>query len=887
MNRGQFVLGPLFDMESWFQLFYCKILKINLEDIMMTFILNGNKVSAPAELKLIDYLRDEARLTSVKNGCAKGTCGACTVLIDGKNVRACTKKIKDIENKNVVTVEGLNETEQKIYSEAFAKAGAVQCGFCIPGMVMSAKALIDHNPEPTSVDVKKAIKNNLCRCTGYVKIEKAILMAAEAFRKDVDIKLDEEAKVGSRMSRIDAVDKTLGRAMYPDDYYMEGMLYGKALRSKYPRAKVISINTSKAKKLKGVHAVLTAEDVPANNYQGYIFRDWPTMIAPGEETRYVGDAIAIVAAETREILNKALSLIEVEYEELKPITNVHDALKEDAYKIHEKGNVLSNIYVKRGDPDSAIANSKYVVTKTYKTMPIDHAFMEPESAIAFYKEDVLTLYVSSQHIHHDHEEISYILGLPKDKVHVISAYVGGGFGGKEDLTVQHHAALLTYYTKRPVKVTFSREESLLVHPKRHAMETEITTACDEDGKITALKARVLADTGAYASLGSVVLERACTHLCGPYRIPNIELNGYAIYTNNPPAGAFRGFGVPQTTFGSETNINILAEKVGLDKWKFRYKNAAKPGDSLPTGQICDETTAAIEVIKASKEEYYKYLSSKEYYVGIGLAMKNTGCGVGTVDTGRCNLEIKGGKVILETSAQCIGQGLGTVMVQICGETTGIPLKLIERCAPDTDITPDSGATTASRQTLITGEATRRASLKLKEALKYKSLNELEGEIFKGEFTAVTDRLTSKKEHPKQHESYGYAVQLVVLDKEGRVCKVFVAQDVGTAINPTNIEGQIEGGVVMGLGFALTEKFETENGYVKSKFGTIGLWRSTEIPDIQYKLIEKKLGKLAYGAKGVGEIVLIPTISAAADAYYELDGKRRFNLPLQNTFYNRK
>ncbi|MHC1684317.1 MAG: selenium-dependent xanthine dehydrogenase [Clostridiaceae bacterium] len=850
---------------------------------MIKFRLNGKEVSAPGELKLMTYLRDEARLTSVKNGCAKGTCGACTVVIDGKNIRACTRIVKDIEGKEVTTVEGLSDFEKKVYTDAFSKAGAVQCGFCIPGMIMSAKALIDSNPNPNPLDVKKAIKNNLCRCTGYVKIEKAILMAAEAFRENIEIKIEEEAKVGSRMVRIDAKEKVLGEAMYPDDYYMDGMLYGKALRSKYPRAKVLSIDTSKAKVLKGVHAVLTSEDIPANNYQGHIFRDWPTLIPVGEETRYVGDAIALVAAETREILEEALALIEVEYEELPAITNVHDALKEDAYKIHKDGNVLSNTYVKRGNPDEAIKNSKHVVTKSYKTMPIDHAFIEPEATIAFYEGDILTLYVSSQHIHQDHEEICYILGLPEDKVHVISAYVGGGFGGKEDLTVQHHAALLTYYTKKPTKITFSREESLMIHPKRHGMEVEITTACDEEGNLTALKAKVLADTGAYASLGSVVLQRACTHLSGPYRIPNIELDGYAIYTNNPPAGAFRGFGVPQTTFGSETNLNILAEKLGIDKWEMRYKNAVKPGDVLPTGQICDETTAIIETLEAVKDEYY---SKDNKYVGIGCAMKNTGCGVGVIDTGRCNLHIKDGKVIIKTSAQCIGQGLGTVMKQICGETTGVPFELIEVHSPDTKVTPDSGPTTASRQTLITGEATRKVSLQLKEALITKTLEQLEGEVFKSEYTAVTDKLVCEKENPKQHAAYGYATQLVVLNDEGKVEKVVVAQDVGRAINPTNVEGQIEGGVVMGLGFALTEKFETENGYVKSKFGTIGLWRSTEVPKIEHTLIEKKLGELAYGAKGVGELVLIPTLSATADAYNVFDGKRRYSLPLSDTPYRK-
>lgn len=848
---------------------------------MITFQLNGKKVNAYEDLNFLDYLRDEARLTSVKNGCAKGTCGACTVLIDGKNIRACTKTIRDVEGKEVITVEGLSENEKTVYSNAFSKAGAVQCGFCTPGMVMSAKALLDSNLDPTPLDVKNVIKQNLCRCTGYIKIEKAILLAAKAFRENKQIKIDQQAKVGASMGRIDSKVKTLGAAKYSDDYYIDGMLYGKALRSRYPRAKVIAINTSKAKALKGVSAVLTAEDIPCNNYQGYIFRDWPTLVPVGEETRYIGDAIAIVAAETKQILEEALALIEVKYEELTPITNLHDALKSDAYKIHEKGNVLSNTYVKRGDPDKAIKNSKYVVTNTYKTMPVDHAFLEPESAIAFYEEDVLTLYVSSQHIYHDHEEISYILGLTLDKVHVISAYVGGGFGGKEDLTVAHHAALLTYYTKRPVKITFSREESLIVHPKRHAMEVEITTSCDEDGTLTALKAKVLADTGAYASLGSVVLERACTHLCGPYKIPNIELDGYAIYTNNPPGGAFRGFGVPQTAFGSETNINILAEKLEMDKWEFRYKNAVRPGDILPTGQVCDETTAIVETLEAVKNEYH---SNKNKYIGISCAMKNTGCGVGVIDTGRCNIRIRNGKAIIESSAQCIGQGLATVMTQICGETIGLPLELIESYPPDTKITPDSGPTTASRQTVITGEATRKASLKLKEALRTKNLAQLEGQLFNGDFTAITDKLGSDKQHPKQHIAYGYATQLVILNKQGKVDKVVVAQDVGTAINPSNVEGQIEGGVVMGLGYALTEKFEVKNGYVKSKFATLGLWRSTDVPKIECILVEKKLGDLAYGAKGVGELVLIPTIAAAGDAYRVFDGERRYSLPLINTPY---
>lgn len=852
---------------------------------MFKFNLNGVEVAVDKDKKLLTYLRDDLQITSLKNGCGEGVCGSCTVIIDGKAQRACVKKISNIIDSKVITVEGLNSREKEIYGDAFAEAGAVQCGFCIPGMIMSAKALIDKNSNPTSEDVKKAIKNNLCRCTGYVKIEKAILMAAKALRENVKITYkDDVALVGKNMKRIDAIKKVLGTAKYPDDYFYEEMLYGKALRSKYPRAKILKIDVTKAKELKGVHAVLTSDDIPGENYQGHIFQDWPTMIPVGSETRYVGDALALVAAENYEILEEAMKLIEVEYEELKPITNVHEALKVDAYKIHQNGNVLSNTYVKRGDADKAIANSRHVVTKKYTTMPIDHAFIEPESAVSFYENDMLNIIVTSQHIHLDHKLVAKVLGLPMEKIRVVSGYVGGGFGGKEDLTVQHHAALLTYYTKKPVKVTFTREESLMVHPKRHGMEVEITTACDEEGNLTALKAKVLADTGAYASLGNVVLERACTHLCGPYRIPNVELDGYAIYTNNPPAGAFRGFGVPQTTFGSETNLNILAEEVGIDKWEIRYRNAVRPGNILPLGQNCDETTGIVETLEKLKDEFY---NGNHKYMGIACAMKNAGCGVGVIDTGRCNLEIKNGKVIILTSAQCIGQGLGTVMTQICGETAGIPLEKIEFLTPDTKITPDSGPTTASRQTLITGEATRKVSVKLKEALETKTLEELEGEVFKSDYTVITDKLNSTKENPKQHEAYGYATQMVILNDDGTVKKVIVAQDVGTAINPINVEGQIEGGVVMGLGFALTEKFETKDGYVKSKLGTIGLWRSTDVPEIKCHLIEKKASNLAYGAKGVGELVLIPTLAATSEAYRTLDGIRRYNLPLEQTAYNKK
>lgn len=829
------------------------------------------------------YLREEAKLTSVKNGCNEGVCGACTVLADGKAVRSCTMKVDKLQDKEVLTLEGLSKLEKDIYSNAFAEAGAVQCGFCTPGMVMSAKALLDENLNPTEEDIKKAIRNNICRCTGYVKIIKAIMLAAEALRESKHISLNScKSSIGQNWRRVDAIQKALGKAAYCDDIFMENMLYVSVLRAMKPRARVLSIDTGKLRAMDGVEAVLTAKDVPGENYQGYIFKDWPTFVPVGEMTRCAGDAVAAVVARTKEIADGALKLIEVKYEELEPVTDPKRALEEDAPKIHEKGNLLSRTYVKRGNPEEALAASKYVVKNTYRMPPLEHAFIEPESAVAFYDGDILALYVATQSITHDRNELCRILGLPHDKVRTILQNVGGGFGGKEDLSVQHYAALGTFYTGKPCKYTFTREESLLCHPKRHGMELEIATGCDEQGMLTVMKAKIIADTGAYASLGTAVLERACTHACGPYSIPNVELDGYCVYTNNPPAGAFRGFGVPQSNFGAEANMDQLADMAGLDRWEIRYRNAVEPGMVLANGQICGDDVAIKETLLAVKDDYY---SNK--YAGIACALKNTGIGVGLPDIGRCRISVKSGKVVIYSAASCIGQGLATVMIQIVSETVGIDGANISFNQPDSSLCPDSGATTASRQTLFTGEACRQAALKLKAALKTKTLEELEDQDFYGEFSGITDPIKSGKENPVSHVAYSYATHVAVLDDSGKVAKIIAAHDVGKAINPLNVEGQVEGGVIMGLGSALKEKLVVDQGLVKSKFGTLGLLRATEIPEIDVRIIEKNPSEPAYGAKGIGEISLIPVAAAVASAYERFDGVRRFELPLMGTPYNKK
>ncbi|MEG6615960.1 selenium-dependent xanthine dehydrogenase [Peptococcaceae bacterium 1198_IL3148] len=853
---------------------------------MYTINLNGQDVNVDKNVKLIDYLREEARLTSVKNGCGEGACGACMVLVDGKAMKACVLTMERVNGKKIVTVEGLSEREKDVYSWAFAEAGAVQCGFCIPGMVISAKGLIDKNPDPTSDEIKKALQGNICRCTGYVKIEKAITMVAKALREGYQPEVTKfDYRVGDRMPRVDAKAKVLGTAEYVDDMHVEGMLHGAALRSKYARALVKRIDISKAKAYPGVEAVLLAKDVPGERHLGHIIHDWPVMIAEGETTRYVGDALAIVAATTRQTAKEALDLIEVEYQPLKPVLSIQEAMADGAPQIHKdvERNILRTTVVKRGNVDEAIANAKYVVTQKYFTPFTEHAYLEPESALGMLNEDgTITVYVGSQNVYDDHAGIVQMFGVNEEQVRVISKTVGGAFGGKEDLTVQHHAALLAWHTKKPVKMTWDRSESIRTSVKRHPAEMEYTVACDENGKITATKAVIITDTGAYASLGGPVTERACTHAAGPYQIPNVDLTGIAVYTNNPPAGAFRGFGVPQSCFAMECTLNLLAEKVGISPWEIRYRNAIEPGKVLPNGQIADEGTALKETLLAVKDVF-----ESDPHAGIACAMKNSGIGVGLEDVGRMRLLVKDGKVWLLTGAASVGQGMTTVLTQMVAEATGLSTELLQTGPPDTYTTPDGGTTTASRQTLFTGEATRKAALKLKKDLETHSLEELEGREYYDEFSGVTDPIGTDKPHPVSHVAYSYATHVVLLNEENKVAKVIAAHDIGRAINPTGIEGQVDGGVLMSMGYALTEDFPLEEGMPKAKFGTLGLLRATNRPEIETIIIEKNDVPLAYGAKGIGEIATIPTAPAVACAYYRRDGKFRTSLPLEETPYSRR
>lgn len=852
-----------------------------------TFTVNGKTQSTSENKSLLRYLRDDLQLHSVKDGCSQGACGTCTIVVDGKATRACVLTTAKSVGKNILTVEGLSTLEKEAFVYAFGVKGSVQCGFCIPGMVMSGKALLDQNLNPTEEEIRVALRGNLCRCTGYTKIIEGISMVAAILRGEIDIDEAFERKgafgVGDKAFRIDVRDKVLGTGEYVDDVVMEGMVHASAVRSAYPRARVLSIDPAPALSLPGVLAVLTAEDVPHNKV-GHIQQDWDTMIPVGSVTRMMGDAICLVIAETPRILEVAKGLVKIEYEPLTPVRSIAEAMAPDAPLVHSKGNLCQTRHVTRGDAKTALANSKYVVTQSYSTPMTEHAFMEPECAIAFPYKDGIKIYSSDQSVFDTRHEVSIMFGWEQERVVVENKLVGGGFGGKEDVSAQHLAALAAWKVQRPVKVKFSREDSLAFHPKRHAMEGTFTLGCDENGIFTALDCEIYFDTGAYASLCGPVLERACTHSVGPYCYQNTDIRGYGYYTNNPPAGAYRGFGVCQSEFALEQNINLLAEKVGISPWEIRYRNAIEPGKVLPNGQIADVSTALKETLEAVKDVYEAHPGR----AGIACAMKNSGVGVGLPDKGRAKLIVRDGKIELYCGASDIGQGCATVFVQIIAETVKIGRDRIQYMGSNSELAPDSGTTSGSRQTLISGEAIRRVSEMLRAEMDAAGgLDELEGREYCAEYFEPTDKLGADVPNPKSHIAYGYATHVVILDDDGKVEKVYAAHDSGRVVNPIAIQGQIEGGVLMGLGYALTEDFPCPDCVPPKKFGTLGLMRATDAPPIQAIYVEKnEYLNVAYGSKGIGEIASIPTAPAAAGAYYAMDGVLRSKLPMRETYYSK-
>ena len=856
----------------------------------IAFSLNGEprQFEVRPDQSLLELLRETFKIKSVKDACApQGQCGSCLALIDGKPRKTCSWPIASVEGKEITTLEGVPEAERRLYADAFQVAAGLQCGFCTPGIVLRIKHLTDRNDKLSRDGIAAALGGHLCRCTGYVKIIDAVQLIHQAKHGESLPQALADGGVGAPVERYEGAELTLGDRPFVADIDVPGLLYAVVVLSPHARAKVLRIDTEKAAAVPGVAAVATARDVPGDRWVGLINKDWPCFVAEGEEVRYVGDVLAAVAAESPAAAREAAALVSVDYEPLPPILEPADSLKPGASQVNPRHeNKLSETFIERGDADAALAASAHVVSGTWYTQRIEHLFLEPESALAVPLQDGrLRLYSQGQGIFDDRMQVAAVLDEPEKNLFVELVPTGGAFGGKEDMSIQAQTAVLARMTGRPVRLTLSREDSIRMHPKRHPITMTYSVGCDADGKLTAAKMDLLGDSGAYASVGGKVLERAAGHACGPYRIPALNIHSIAAYTNNPPCGAMRGFGVNQTSFAIEGCLDRLAAKVGLDGWEMRWRNAVRIGDIFSSGQILDKSVGLEKTLLAVKESYYA-ARENGHAVGIACAVKNSGLGNGALEYGKCRLEVEAdGTVSLYIGFTEMGQGLLTIMAQCAAEVTGLPSSVF-RPKVDTRHEVGVGQTTGSRATMLAGRAVEEAAKNMRADMqKGLGLAQLVGNVYAGDIliddTTAPGQLKNGK--IKTHTAFGWATQVVILDAEGRLERVVAAHDVGKAINPQQCEAQIEGAVHMGLGYALTEELPCKDGMpVSFDLREIGVLRASHMPTVEVILVEDPEPEGPFGAKGVGEIGLVPTAGAVAGALEAFDGERRMRLPMKDS-----
>ncbi len=909
----------------------------------LIFNVNGkdHKIEIKADEMLSDVLRYRLGLTGTKISCGEAECGVCTVLVEGEPILSCNYPAIKANGKSVVTIEGLEEDgELHPVQEAFVKHGAVQCGFCTPGQIMTATALLNENPDPTDADISYALNDTLCRCGTYPMITNAIHAAAKKINHGEPIEYPSfdfgggHEVVGQVVPRPEARMKVTGEAIYTDDISFPDMLFGATLRAGIPHGRVIKLDISKAQKLPGVRAVLTAEDIPGRINHGLIIQDWPALVKVGERVRYVGDALAIVAADTEQIAKQALDMIEVDIEPLPMVTNAVDARKDSSPLVHQDGNLLKHIKVNKGDIQKGFEDAEVIFEDTYFTPFYEHAFMEPECSIARPLEDGrIEVYVGSQIPYADRDQVAAALNMPIEKVRVRGPLIGGGFGGKEDIVGQIHAAMLAQKTGKPVKILYDRHESLLVHPKRHATQINVKLGLKKDGTLIAAQTELYGDTGAYASLGAKVMGRATTHSTGPYIVPNVKIDCYAMYTNNPPSGAFRGFGALQAAFAIECMMDQVAEGLEIDRVELRKKNALRKDSVTNTGQYLTESVGLLECIEITEKEMLAYTGGEDPYVsrevegqpnkrrswGFAVTFKNTGLGEGAPDNASAEIELlEDGLVETRISSAEIGQGLVTVLQILTAEELSLPIDQVRVYLSDTDLTPDGGPTTGSRQTYISGNAAKFAARTLRNTMlstlaeKFNIAPEeiviKEGKISangqemdfaeagrlmreEGRETKLVYDYQSPKTTPlgeagDKHFAYSFAAQAIEVEVdletgEVRVTKAVGATDVGKAINPLGLQGQAEGGLIMGIGHALTEEFIVEDGIVFTDY--LSRYRMPSIhhvpDDIKIMIVEDPTSEGPYGGKGVGEISTMPVPPAIVNAIYNACGVRFRTIPI--------
>jgi aldehyde oxidoreductase len=847
--------------------------------------LNGERVTVRrSHPHLLAALREELDVTSPKDGCSpSGQCGCCTVLVDGKAVVACQQPLEKVAGSEIVTLEGLDEPERRAFADAFAACGGLQCGFCIPGIVMRAKAQIDKKGSSlTRQAMKPHLGAHLCRCTGYVKI----LDAIESVARGRTCSPAMAGQIGVGGAKYEASPLALGERDYVDDLRVPGMLHAALRLTDHARAGIASIDGAAAAAAPGVTAVITAADIAGELRVGLIHKDWPVMIPVGGSTSCAGDVLAIVVAETREQARAAVELVEVGYDVHPPVTDPVAALDPDAPVAvwGTESNTLSVSAYRRGDVDAALAASEFTVAETFRTQRVEHAFLEPESTLAVPSGDgdrrTLHVYSGGQGVWDDRDDIAAVLGVDRERITVELVSNGGAFGGKEDLSNQAHASLAAWLLGRPVKCTLSREESFRIHAKRHPIRLEFTAGCDAQGHLTGLRVRGIGDSGAYASVGMKVLERAAGHACGPYRWQAIDVETIAVRTNNLVCGAFRGFGANQAQFAMEGVLDRLAAQVGISGWEIRKRNVIRPGEVWGPGQIMDDGAAGAEAVLDEIEAAYEAARMDGKAVGLGLGLKNSGLGNGFREV--CGAVVRfrpDGRVEVRHGWTEMGQGVHTVAVQVAAEELGVDPDRID-VVVDTTRELGFGQTTGSRGTLMAAGSVQAAC---RAALAGGAAPDVD---HAGEYVVDWTQRLGDPAHPNPtiHSCFSYAAQLAIVDREsGQIERIIAVHDVGRAVNPMLVEGQIEGAVHMGLGYALTEEFPTDpdTGFpVNTTLRSLGILRAKDVPEIEVRIVEVPQPRSPYGIKGVGEIGLVPTAPAVAAALHEIDGEWRSTLPMR-------